>query len=79
MFILAIAAVALSVIRVAITADLGLRRYWIAHLPLLGFVLFAAIEFVQRPSIEVLAVAYAAASFAVLAVVALARVPRWRT
>jgi len=79
MLILALAAIALSVIRVAITADLGLRRYWIAHLPLLGFLLFAAIEFVQRPSIEALATTYATASFVVLAVFALLRVIRWRT
>jgi O-antigen/teichoic acid export membrane protein len=66
MLILTIPAICLSVVRVAIAADLGLRRYWIAHIPLIGIVAFILMEAVNRPSPSALATSYSIVSLAVL-------------
>lgn len=78
MMVLATAAVFLAIVRVAITADLGQRLYWVAQVPFLACLVFAGVELVTRPSRDGLALSYMLASLGTLVAFSLLSAVRMR-
>jgi len=73
MLILAVAAIPLSATRVWMTADLARHRFWLPHLPILVFAIFMATEGLQHPANTKLALLYATAAWAMLAITSLVK------
>jgi O-antigen/teichoic acid export membrane protein len=78
LLVLAIGAVAVSVTRTAIIADLLGDRRWRPHLPVVALVAFAAVNWLGRPSAIELAIQYSILCWLLLLVLVAAKLLEWR-